>query len=77
MMTSALPAAGLGLRQPPNEQATGRLTGMSVLMLAVVALLPTCLLGILALTSRLERWLGRADRSATESDELRGEHREA
>jgi hypothetical protein len=50
---------------------------MSVLMLAVVALLPTCLLGILALTSRLERWLGRADRSATEPGELRGEHREA
>jgi hypothetical protein len=50
---------------------------VSVLMLVVVALLPTCLLGILALTSRLEKWLGRADRSVTEPGELRGEHREA
>jgi len=76
-MPSALPAAGLGRRHPPNEQATRRLTDVSVLMLAVVALLPTCLLGILALTSRLERWLGRADQSATEPGEPRGEHRDA
>jgi hypothetical protein len=35
---------------------------LSLLMLAVVALLPTCLLGILALTSRLEGWLDADDR---------------
>jgi hypothetical protein len=44
----------------PERAGNGRLTGVSVLMVAVVALLPTCLLGILALTSRLEQWLGRA-----------------
>jgi hypothetical protein len=38
---------------------------VSMLMLAVVALLPTCLLGLLALTSHLEEWLARPDQSAT------------
>jgi hypothetical protein len=45
---------------------------VSVFMLAVVALLPTCLLGILALTSRLEGWLRRPDLSASEPGEPRG-----
>jgi phosphatidylglycerophosphate synthase len=50
---------------------------MSLLMLAVVVLLPTCLLGLLALTARLEGWLARADRSATEAGEPRGAYGEA
>jgi hypothetical protein len=33
----------------------------AMLMLAVVALLPTCMLGILVLTSRLEGWLARGE----------------
>jgi hypothetical protein len=41
-----------------------------MLMLAVVALLPTCLLGLLALTSHLEEWLARPDQSATTTGEL-------
>jgi phosphatidylglycerophosphate synthase len=50
---------------------------MSLLMLAVVVLLPTCLLGLLALTARLEGWLARADGSATEAGEPRGAYGEA
>jgi hypothetical protein len=69
----AVPLAGCWTA-PRTSAQRGRLTGVSVLMLAVVALLPTCLLGILALTSRLEGWLARADLSATEPGELRGAH---
>jgi len=50
---------------------SGRLTDVSMLMLAAVALLPTSLLGILVLTARLEGWLARPDLTATGPGESR------